>query len=101
LDDIATVCPDEYLQRRVLPELLKAVEFGGGGAKVFGVVLRIGAKLSDDEYELQITPVLVRLFAMQDRALRVCLLDNLPLMINHLSQKLVNDKIFPNLVSEM
>lgn len=83
---------------KVLPELLKSVEFGGGGAKVFGTVMQIGAKLSDEEYETQITPVVVRLFANPDRAIRVCLLNNLPLMIDHLPQKIVNNQIFPQLV---
>ena len=86
---------------KVLPELLKSVEFGGGGAKVFGTVMQIGAKLSDEEYEMQITPVVVRLFANPDRAIRVCLLNNLPFMIDHLPQKIVNDKIFPQLVSTL
>ena len=84
---------------KVLPELLKSVEFGGGGAKVFGTVMQIGAKLTEEEYETQITPVVVRLFSNPDRAIRVCLLDNLPLMIDHLPQKIVNDKIFPQMVS--
>ncbi|KAL1797256.1 hypothetical protein ACET3X_003862 [Alternaria dauci] len=84
---------------KVLPELLKSVEFGGGGAKVFGTVMQIGQKLSDEEYESQITPVVVRLFGNPDRAIRVCLLDNLPLMIDHLPQKLVTDKIFPQMVT--
>ena len=83
---------------KVLPELLKSVEFGGGGAKVFGTVMQIGAKLSDEEYETQITPVVVRLFANPDRAIRVCLLNNLPLMIDHLPQKTVNNQIFPQMV---
>jgi SCY1-like protein 1 len=84
---------------KVLPELLKSVEFGGGGPKVLTVVFKIGAKLSDDEYQQQITPVVVRLFSNQDRALRVCLLDNLPLMIDRLPQKIVNGSIFPHYVS--
>lgn len=83
---------------KVLPELLKSVEFGGGGAKVFGTVMQIGTKLSDEEYETQITPVVVRLFANPDRAIRVCLLNNFPLMIDHLPQKVVTDKIFPQMV---
>jgi SCY1-like protein 1 len=86
---------------KVLPELLKSVEFGGGGPKVLAVILKIGAKLSDDEYQQQITPVVVRLFSNQDRALRVCLLDNLPLMIDRLSQKIVNGSIFPHLVRDV
>jgi SCY1-like protein 1 len=83
---------------KVLPELLKSVEFGGGGPKVFRVVMTISSKLSDDEFDAQITPVVVRLFASPDRAMRVCLLDNLPLIIDHLSQKLVSEKIFPQMV---
>lgn len=84
---------------KVLPELLRSVEFGGGGPKSFALVMRIAQKLSEDEYEAQITPVVVRLFASPDRALRVCLLDNLPLMIDHLSQKIVSEKIFPQMVT--
>ena len=75
------------------------MEFGGGGPKSFSLVMKIATKLSDDEYDTQITPVIVRLFTSPDRALRVCLLDNLPLMIDHLSQKLVTDKIFPQMVT--
>ncbi len=84
---------------RILPELLKSVEFGGGGPTVFGAIMKIGAKLSDDEYETRLVPVIVRLFGSPDRALRVCLLDNLPLMIDRLPQKEVNGRIFPQLVT--
>lgn len=83
---------------KVLPELVKSVEFGGGGPRVFTVIMKISKKLSDEEYEQQLNPVIVRLFASPDRALRVCLLDNLPLMIDHLSQKLVSNSIFPQMV---
>jgi SCY1-like protein 1 len=91
--------PEEFFKVKVLPELLKSVEFGGGGPKSFGLVMKIATKLSEDEYDTQITPVIVRLFTSPDRALRVCLLDNLPLMIDHLSQKLITDKIFPQMVT--
>lgn len=84
---------------KVLPELLKSVEFGGGGPKVLAATLKIGAKLSTEEFNAKLTPVIVRLFGNPDRALRVCLLDNLPSMIDNLPQKVVNDKIFPPMVS--
>lgn len=83
---------------KVLPELLKSVEFGGGGPKVFASVIKIGNQLSDEEWESKITPVIVRLFSNPDRAIRVCLLDCLPGMIDHLSPKVVNDRIFPQMV---
>jgi SCY1-like protein 1 len=99
LDELPDDFPEDFFKMRILPELLKSVEFGGGGPKVFGAIMKIGAKLSDDEYETRLVPVIIRLFASPDRALRVCLLDNLPLMIDRLPQKEVNGKIFPMIVS--
>jgi SCY1-like protein 1 len=90
--------PEDFFKMKVLPELLKSVEFGGGGPKVFGAVLQIGDKLSSEEWEASITPVVVRLFSLPDRATRVFLLDNLGRMIEHLSNKVINDKIFPDMV---
>ena len=99
LDEVAEEFPEEYFCVKVLPELLKSVEFGGGGPKVFASVMKIGKKISDEEWETRIIPVIVRLFSNPDRAIRVCLLDNLPSMIEHLSQKIVNDKVFPQMVT--
>lgn len=90
--------PEDYFTVKVLPELLKSIEFGGGGPKVFASVMKIGAKISDEEFNIRITPVIVRLFSNPDRAIRVCLLQNLPSMIDHLSTKIINDKIFPQMV---
>ncbi len=61
--------------------------------------MEIGKKLPDDEWESRLTPVIVRLFSNPDRAIRVCLLENLPNMIDHFSPKVVNDKIFPQMVT--
>ncbi|KAK5133973.1 hypothetical protein LTR08_007093 [Meristemomyces frigidus] len=91
--------PEDFFKVKILPELLKSIEFGGGGPKSFALVMRIATKLSEDEYDRRITPVVIRLFSSPDRALRVCLLDNLPHMIDHLSQKIVTDKIFPQMVT--
>lgn len=98
LDQLSDDFPEDYFKMKILPELLKSVEFGGGGPKVFGVVMKISKKLSDEEFEAKVTPSVVRLFTSPDRAIRVCLLDNLPIMIDRLPQKVVNDKIFPQMV---
>ncbi|KUI74200.1 putative inactive serine/threonine-protein kinase scy1 [Cytospora mali] len=98
LDQLTDDFPEDFFKMKVLPELLKSVEFGGGGAKAFSVVMKISTKLSNDDFDSKVTPVVIRLFHNPDRAIRVCLLDSLPLMIDRLSQKVVNDKIFPNLV---
>ncbi|KAL9611624.1 MAG: hypothetical protein Q9167_003739 [Letrouitia subvulpina] len=99
LDEVADDFSEDYLSVKVLPELLKSVEFGGGGPRVFSAVVKIGSKLSDEDFNLKLTPVVVRLFSNPDRAIRVCLLDNLPKIIGYLPQKLVNDKIFPHMAT--
>ncbi|POR31829.1 N-terminal kinase-like protein [Tolypocladium paradoxum] len=99
LDQLTDDFPEEFFKLKVLPELIKSVEFGGGGPKALAVVLKIAAKLSDEDFDAKITPFVVRVFANPDRAIRVCLLDSLPLMIERLQQKTVNDKIFPQIAT--
>ncbi|KAL2073822.1 hypothetical protein VTL71DRAFT_11148 [Oculimacula yallundae] len=99
LDGLSDDFPEDYFKMKILPELLKSVEFGGGGPKVFSVVMKISKKLTDEEFESKVTPAVVRLFSSPDRAIRVSLLDNLPIMIDRLPQKVVNDKIFPQMVT--
>jgi SCY1-like protein 1 len=77
---------------------LKSVEFGGGGPKALGIAMKIATKYTNDDFESKMIPVIVRMFANPDRAIRVCLLESLPQTIDRLPQKIVNDKIFPHLV---
>ncbi|KAK4191453.1 putative N-terminal kinase-like protein [Podospora australis] len=99
LDQLTDDFPEDFFKQKVLPELLKSVEFGGGGPKAFGLVMKIATKLSNEDFDAKVLPSLLRLFGNPDRAIRVCLLDNLPVMIDRLSQKVVNDKIFPQIVT--
>lgn len=95
LDSLTDDFPEDFFKMKILPELLKSVEFGGGGPTVFGAIMKIGVKMTDDEFEARLLPVVFRLFGSPDRAMRVCLLDNLPNMIDKIPQKDVNGKIFP------
>lgn len=94
LDAVTDDLPEEFSKMKVLPELLKSLEFGGGGPPVLSAVLKIALKLSDEEFEAKMTPAIIRLFNNPDRAIRVCLLDNLPQMIDRLSQKDISNKIY-------
>ncbi|RDA93678.1 hypothetical protein CP533_4909 [Ophiocordyceps camponoti-saundersi (nom. inval.)] len=89
--------PEDFFKMKVLPELIKSVEFGGGGPKALAVVLKIASQLSPDDFSQKVNPFLLRAFANPDRAIRVCLLDNLILIFDQLPQKMVNDKIFPQI----
>ena len=83
---------------KVLPELLKATEYAGGGPQVLSLAIKIGANLPDDDFEALLSQNLIRLYTSPDRATRVCLLNNLSLYVDRFSQKIVNDKIFPQIV---
>ena len=98
LDTLNDDFPEDFFKMKIMPELMKSAEFGGGGPKAVGIVMKIAAKLSSDDFESRVTPFIVRSFGNPDRAIRVCLLDSLPLIIDRLPQKIVNDKIFPQLV---
>lgn len=95
LDSLTDDFPEDFFKMKILPELLKSVEFGGGGPSVFGAIMKIGLKMSDDEFESRLAPLVIRLFGSPDRAMRVCLLDNLPIMVDRISQKDINGKIWP------
>ncbi|TAQ91508.1 hypothetical protein B7494_g229 [Chlorociboria aeruginascens] len=75
LDELSDDFPEDYFKMKILPELLKSVEFGGGGPKVFAVVMKISTKLSDEDFDAKVTPVI------------------------RIPQKVVNDKIFPQMVT--
>lgn len=98
LDQLSDDFPEDFFKMKILPELMKSVEFGGGGPKALAVVMKIAVKLPTEDFEAKVTPFLIRSFANPDRALRVCLLDNLSLIIDRLTQKIVNDKLFPHIV---
>lgn len=61
-------------------------------------ILKIGNILDDEEYETMILASIVKMFAVPDRAIRLSLLENLSLFIDRLDNKVVNDKVFPNVV---
>ncbi|RKF83702.1 N-terminal kinase-like protein [Golovinomyces cichoracearum] len=99
LDRFSDDFPEEYFKTKVLPELLKCIEFGGGGPKFLDVVMKISRKLSKEDFEKRILPAIIKLFGFPDRAIRVCLLDGLPLMVERIPPKIINDKIFTQMVT--
>ncbi|KAG0295803.1 hypothetical protein BGZ97_004729, partial [Linnemannia gamsii] len=89
--------PQEFCKYKVLPELVQALEYGSGGAKVLAPIVKIGANLEEQEYETLISNVLVKMFASTDRSIRLSLLENLSGFIERINKKVVNEKIFPSM----
>ncbi|KAI9243995.1 armadillo-type protein [Phascolomyces articulosus] len=99
LDSVINTFPNEFSKYKILPELVKAFEFGSGGAKALGAILKIGEHLDNEEYEKVIVDPIVRMFASPDRAIRVTLLENMPKFIEHIPSKAVNNQIFPHVAT--
>ncbi|XP_063977933.1 N-terminal kinase-like protein isoform X1 [Diachasmimorpha longicaudata] len=87
--------PEGVGRYKILPQLLSAFEFGEAGSAVLPPLLQLGSQLPDAEYQRRVVPCVVKLFASNDRATRLRLLQQLDRFVNHLQPSTVNDAIFP------
>ncbi|KAI8378521.1 hypothetical protein BD560DRAFT_325218 [Blakeslea trispora] len=99
LDSFIDTFPSEFAKYKILPELIKAFEFGSGGAKALSAIVKVGEHLTTEEYQAIVIAPIVRMFASPDRAIRVSLLDNMPKFINHMNNKMVTNQIFPSIAT--
>ncbi|KJE91875.1 SCY1 protein kinase, variant 1 [Capsaspora owczarzaki ATCC 30864] len=83
----------------VLPQLLLALEYNIATSSVLASVMKIAQSLPATEYETQIVPCVVKLFASPDRAMRMHLLAHLDQYHEHLQAAVVNDQIFPHVAN--
>jgi len=58
-------------------------------------LLQLGSQLPDVEYQRRVVPCVVKLFASNDRATRLRLLQQLDRFVDHLQSATVNEAIFP------
>ncbi|KAG7200109.1 hypothetical protein KM043_000554 [Ampulex compressa] len=87
--------PEGVGRYKILPQLLAAFEFGDAGSAVLPPLLQLGCQLPDAEYQRRVVPCVVKLFASNDRATRLRLLQQLDRFVNHLQPATVNEAIFP------
>ncbi|KAI8070584.1 armadillo-type protein [Gilbertella persicaria] len=99
LDTHIETFPSTFSKHKILPELMKAFEFGSGGAKALSAIVKVGDHLSDEEYQTIVMAPIVRMFASPDRAIRVSLLENMPKFIQHMNNKIVTTQIFPHIAT--
>jgi SCY1-like protein 1 len=90
--------PLEFCKYKILPELLHALEYSGGGTKTLIPVLTMAARLSKEEFQLLVIPSIIKLFSSTDRAIRLALCQKIDSYVDHLPPKIANDVIYPNLV---
>ncbi|KAJ8308508.1 hypothetical protein KUTeg_013382 [Tegillarca granosa] len=88
--------PQQFCQHKILPQLLRAFEFGDAGSSVLAPLFKLGKLLSMEEYQKKIVPCVVKLFSSPDRSTRVKLLQQVESFIDFLQPATVNDQIFPH-----
>jgi len=92
-------CPANVCQGKILPQLINAFEFGGAGSAILAPVFKIGKELDTQEFQTKIVPCIVKLFSSNDRNARFKLLSQMENFVEHLSNKIVNDQVFPKIES--
>ena len=89
--------PSKICQHKILAELIKAFDFSNAGSLILAPVFKIGKNLSTEEYQAKIIPCIVKLFSSPDRNARFKLLSQIESFVEHLSPKIVNNEVFPQL----
>lgn len=96
LPDIIEHIPTPVAKYKLLPLLTHALLYGSGSAKVLTSLLLLSQSLTSTEFQVELAPALTKLYASNERAIRVALLKNLSSYIHHLDEKTVDSDIFPH-----
>ncbi|XP_077214839.1 kinase family with ARM repeat domain-containing protein isoform X2 [Tasmannia lanceolata] len=99
LPNLAEQLPRQIVLKKLLPQLASALEFGSAAAPALTTLLKMGAWLSTDEFSVKILPTIVKLFASNDRAIRVGLLQHIEQYGESLSANVVDEQVFPHVAT--
>ncbi|GAA6059537.1 hypothetical protein JCM10212_006035 [Sporobolomyces blumeae] len=92
--------PSGFLTYKILPSLLHTFEFGGPSSpQLLPLILSLSSPLSSTEYSSKVLSPVLRMFATPDRAMRMALLEGLETFGDKLTQKDVNEKVWPHLLT--
>ncbi len=97
LPDKVDQFPSHINERKLLPLLFNAYEFGSSGSAVLPTLFKLGKRLSDADYKKRIVPIITKLFASTDRMTRFRLLQQLDTYVEYLTPAVVNDDIFTHI----
>ncbi|KAJ0466029.1 putative protein kinase SCY1-SCYL1 family [Helianthus annuus] len=99
LPTLAEQLPREIVLKKLLPLLASALEFGSAAAPALTAYLKMGAWLSSEEFNKKVLPTIVKLFASNDRAIRVGLLQHIDQYGESLSAQVVDEQVYPHVAT--
>ncbi|XP_027363259.1 N-terminal kinase-like protein [Abrus precatorius] len=99
LPNLAEQLPRQIVLKKLLPLLASALEFGSAAAPALTAILKMGSWLSADEFRVKVLPTIVKLFASNDRAIRVALLQHIDQYGESLSAQIVDEQVYPHVAT--
>ncbi|XP_061357386.1 uncharacterized protein LOC133301724 isoform X2 [Gastrolobium bilobum] len=99
LPNLAEQLPRQIVLKKLLPLLASALEFGSATAPALTALLKIGSWLSAEEFSVKVLPTIIKLFASNDRAIRVALLQHIDQYGESLSAHAVDEQVYPHIAT--
>ncbi|WVZ04744.1 hypothetical protein V8G54_018090 [Vigna mungo] len=99
LPNLAEQLPRQIVLKKLLPLLASALEFGSAAASALTALLKMGSWLSSEEFNVKVLPTIVKLFASNDRAIRVGLLQHIDQYGESLSPQVVDEQVYPHVAT--
>ncbi|XP_059438255.1 uncharacterized protein LOC132171061 isoform X2 [Corylus avellana] len=99
LPNLAEQLPRQIVLKKLLPLLASALEFGSAAAPALAALLKMGSWLPTEEFSAKVLPTIVKLFASNDRAIRVGLLQHIDQYGEPLSAQVVDEQVYPHVAT--
>ncbi|XP_062084201.1 uncharacterized protein LOC133790551 isoform X2 [Humulus lupulus] len=99
LPNLAEQLPRPIVLKKLLPLLASSLEFGSAAAPALTALLKMGSWLSTEEFSAKVLPTIVKLFASNDRAIRVGLLQHIDQFGESLSAHVVDEQVYPHVAT--
>ncbi|XP_068333028.1 uncharacterized protein [Pyrus communis] len=99
LPNLVEQLPRQIVLKKLLPLLASALEFGSAAAPALTALLKMGSWLSTEEFSVKVLPTIVKLFASNDRAIRVGLLQHIDQFGESLSAQIVDEQVYPHVAT--
>jgi SCY1-like protein 1 len=93
LPNVAEQLPREIVLKKLLPLLASSLEFGSAAAPALTALLKMGSWLSTEDFSVKVLPTIVKLFASNDRAIRVSLLQHVDQFGESMSGQIVDEQV--------
>ncbi|CAH2058597.1 unnamed protein product [Thlaspi arvense] len=99
LPNVAEQLPREIVLKKLLPLLASSLEYGSAVAPALTALLKMGSWLSTEDFSVKVLPTIVKLFASNDRAIRVSLLQHVDQFGESMSGQIVDEQVYPHVAT--